>query len=206
MEDAVIRPLKLADIEQAAEVISQAFVDDPLCTFMLPFKRTRIITLRKFFRAYGAVNIHNQRGFGIGVPLKGVAYWMEPTKPDISMSVKSLGTFLPLLFTMYPIGYLRAKAILKQIDLLHKKYAAEPHYYLDNIGVLPAEQGKGYSSRLVRPFLARADAEKAITYTDTVTRANVALYEHFGFQCMEECPIAGTGVTVWSFLRPVQSS
>jgi hypothetical protein len=71
MEDAVIRPLKLADIEQAAEVISQAFVDDPLCTFMLPFKRTRIITLRKFFRAYGAVNIHNQRGFGVGVPLKG---------------------------------------------------------------------------------------------------------------------------------------
>lgn len=206
MDDTVIRPLKHADIERAAEVISQAFVDDPLCTFMLPIKRKRVITLRKFFRAYGAVNIQNQRGYGIGVPLKGVAYWMEPTKPDISMTIKSLGTFFPLLFTMYPIGYLRAKAILKQIDLLHQKYAPEPHYYLDNIGVLPAEQAKGYSSRLVRPFLAKADAEKMITYTDTVTRTNVSLYEHFGFQCMEECPIEGTGITVWSLLRPVQSS
>ena len=206
MEDTVIRPLNLADVEQAAEVISQAFVDDPLCAFMLPFRRTRVMTLRKFFRLYGEVNIQNQRGYGIGEPLKGVAFWMEPTKLDVSMSIKSLGTFLPLLFTMYPIGYLRAKVILKQIDLLHKKYAAEPHYYLDNIGVLPAEQGRGYSSRLVRPFLARADAEKAITYTDTVTRVNVGFYEHFGFQCMEECPVEGTGVTVWSFLRPVQSS
>jgi hypothetical protein len=35
-----------------------------------------------------------------------------------------------------------------------------------------------------------ADAQKTIAYTDTVTRSNVALYEHFGFQCVEESAIA----------------
>jgi GNAT superfamily N-acetyltransferase len=88
--------------------------------------------------------------------------------------------------------------------LLHQKYASEPHYYLDNIGVLPAEQGKGYSSRLIRPTLDKADAEKTIVYTDTVTQANVRLYEHFGFQTMQDSPIEGTGITVWALRRPVQ--
>jgi hypothetical protein len=36
------RQLTPADVEEAAQVIAQSFVDDPLTSFMLPFKRTRI--------------------------------------------------------------------------------------------------------------------------------------------------------------------
>ena len=204
MDNFNCRLLVSSEIEQAAEVISQAFVDDPLCAFMLPFKRTREKTLRKFFRAYGTVNIQHQRGYGVGEPLNGVAFWLEPKKPDLSISVKSLGLFIPLLFTFYPIGFFRATTILKQIDLLHQKYAGEPHYYLDNIGVLPSERGKGISSRLIRPFLEKADEGKLTVYTDTVTKTNVALYEHFGFHCMDECAVDGTGITIWALLRPAQ--
>jgi ribosomal protein S18 acetylase RimI-like enzyme len=200
------RLLTLADIDAAAKVISEAFVDDPLCSFMLPFRRTRIKTLYKFFRVYGEVNIKSHRGYGSGEPLQGVAYWKCPNQDNLSISVKSLGKFIPLLLTMYPVGYFRARAILKQIDVLHDKYANEPHFYLDNIGVLPSARGKGISSKLIRPFLEMADAQKVIAYTDTVTRSKVALYEHFGFQCMEEATVEGTGITVWPLRRPVQYS
>ena len=203
MDELTCRVLDLSDVSRAAEVISRAFVDDPLCAFMLPLKRSRIKTLYKFFRAYGTVNIQNQCGFGVGDPLKGVAYWLKPAKADISVNLKSLGLFIPLLFTFYPVGYFRAKAIIKQTDQLHQKYAKGPHYYLDNIGVLPSEQGKGISSRLIRPFLAKADEEKVNVYTDTVTRNNVSLYEHFGFRCVEESAVGTTGVTVWALHRPV---
>ena len=47
------RILTLTDVNQAAQVISQAFEDDPLCMFMLPRKKTRTKTLYKFFRALG---------------------------------------------------------------------------------------------------------------------------------------------------------
>jgi ribosomal protein S18 acetylase RimI-like enzyme len=198
------RQLSPADVEPATLVIAQAFVDDPLCSFMLPFDKTRVRTLRKFFHAYGEVNIKNRRGFGAGDPLSGVAFWKSPMQDNLSISVKSLSKFLPLLLTWYPVGYFRAKAILKQIDVLHEKHAGVPHYYLDNIGVLPSARGKGISSKLIRPFLEKADAGKTPVYTDTVTRSNVALYEHFGFQCVEECLVAGTGVTVWALLRPVR--
>jgi ribosomal protein S18 acetylase RimI-like enzyme len=196
------RLLTLSDVEQAARVISQAFVDDPLFSYMLPIKLTRVKTLHKFFRAYGEVNIKNNRGYGAGEPLQGVAYRKSPSQDNMSISVRSLTLFLPLLFTLYPIGYFRAKAILQQIDNLHKKYADEPHYYLDNVGVIPAARGQGISSKVIRPILELADSQKVSTYTDTVTQSNMALYEHFGFQCVEQSPLAKTGITVSALWRP----
>jgi ribosomal protein S18 acetylase RimI-like enzyme len=196
------RLLTLSDVEQATNIISQAFIDDPLCSFMLPVRKARAKTLYTFFRAYGEVNIKNNRGYGSGEPLQGVAYWSFPNQADLSISVKSLAIFLPLLFSLYPIGYFRAKEIIQQTDILHKKHAGEPHFYLDNIGVLPTARGKGISSKLIRPILEMADSQKVITYTDTVTRSNVSLYEHFGFQCVEQRSIANTGITVWALRRP----
>jgi ribosomal protein S18 acetylase RimI-like enzyme len=170
---------------------------------MLPIRRTR--TLRLFFRAYGEIIIKNQCGFGVGDPLQGVAYWLSPDRQNVSISVKTLGKFIPLLFTMYPIGYFRARAVVKQIDALHEKHAAEPHYYLDNLGVVSSARGQGLSSRLIRPFLEMADSQQVIAYTDTVTPANVPLYEHFGFQCVEERAVPGTGITVFALRRPLST-
>lgn len=203
MPETKYRLLTLADVEATAQVIAQAFEDDPLTSFMLPIKATRVRTLTKFFRVYGEINIKNQRGYGVGEPLQGIAFWKFPEQDSMSISVKSLGKLLPLLFTMYPIGYFRAKAILNQIEALHKKYADAPHFYLDNLGVLASARGKGVSSKLIRPFLEMADSQKVMAYTDTVTKSNVPLYEHFGFQCVEASPIANTGITVYALRRPI---
>ena len=146
------RPLTLFDLEQSAQVIAHAFADDPLTSFMLPSRATRLKTLTKFFRVYGEINIKNQRGFGVGEPLQGVAYWKSPVQDSLSISVKSLGKFLPLLFTMYPIGYFRAKPVMAHMESLHKKYADGPHFYLDNLGVLASARGKGLSSKLILHF------------------------------------------------------
>jgi len=196
------RLLTLSDVEQAARVIAQAYVDDPLCAFMLPIRGTRTKTLYKFFRVMGEVSITHQRGYGVGDPLHGVAYWKFPNQESMSISVKSIGKFLPLLLTLYPVGLVRARAVLNRIDTLHKKYADQPHFYLDNLAVLPSARGQGAASKLIRPFLEKADSQSVLAYTDTVTRANVPLYEHFGFGCVEESAVAGTGITVWALRRP----
>ena len=122
----------------------------------------------------------------------------------MSISVKTLGKFLPLLFTMYPIGFFRAKAVIDRIDQLHEKHVKEPHFYLDNLAVLPTARGKGFASKLLRPFLQMADERKVIVFTDTVTKSNVSLYEHFGFECVESSPVANTGITVYALKRPIQ--
>jgi ribosomal protein S18 acetylase RimI-like enzyme len=199
------RLLTLSDVERAAFVISDAFIDDPLVTYILPGRASRKKALLAFFRAYGQVSIQNRRGYGVGEPLHGVAYWKSPSQESISLPVSSLKIFLPLLFTSYPIGYLKAKAVFRQLDALHDRYAHEPHYYLDNIGVLESARGQGAASSLIRPILEQADAASASAYTDTVTEANVPLYEHFGFQCMEACPVEGTGITIWALHRQAKN-
>jgi ribosomal protein S18 acetylase RimI-like enzyme len=206
MDETGFRLLSQADVDPAAEVISQAFMDDPLCSFMLPKKRSRLGTLYKFFHAYGQLYIQNKRGFGVGEPLKGVAFWLEPSHADVSVSLRGLSVFLPLLFTPYPKGYIRARSIIQQTDLMHKKYAPGPHYYLDNLGVLPSEQGTGISSHLMRPILEKADVESVDVYTDTATAKNVPYYEHFGFQVMQEVSVLKTGVTIWALLRSSKRS
>jgi ribosomal protein S18 acetylase RimI-like enzyme len=202
--DSGYRLLTLSDVETAARVIAQAFVDDPLCVYMLPSRRARPKTLYKFFRALGEISIRNNRGYGTGDPLQAVAYWKFADQESLSISVRSLALFIPLLFSDYPIGYLRAKAAIERQESLHQKYAAGPHFYLDNIGVLPDARGRGLSSRLIRPFLDMADAQGVIAYTDTFTRSNVALYEHFGFECVEESAIEGAGLTVWALRRAIR--
>jgi GNAT superfamily N-acetyltransferase len=204
MSRSEYRQLTLSDAGEAAQVIAQAFVDDPLISFMLPFKSTRVKTTYKFMRAYGEINIDNKRGFGIDEPLEGVAFWKFPDQKFMSISARTLGKFLPLLFTMYPIGFFRAKTVIDRIDQLHEKHVKEPHFYLDNLAVLPSARGKGLSSKLIRPILKMADEQKVIVYTDTVTSANVPLYEHFGFECVEKSPVTNTDITVYALKRPVQ--
>jgi ribosomal protein S18 acetylase RimI-like enzyme len=198
------RQLTLSDLESAAQVLATAFEEDPLVSFILPNQKTRVKTITKFFRAMGRLAIRNGLAFGVSDPLEGVAFWNFPDKPSISASPKDLLTFLPLLFSYYPIGAQKARAVFRQIEANHKKYASEPHFYLDNLGVLASARGKGLSSQLIRPFLNMADEQKVIAYTDTVTKLNVSLYEYFGFECVEESFIESTGLTVYALRRPIQ--
>ena len=199
------RQLTLSDLEPMAQVLARAFSEDPLVSFILPNAKTRVKTIAKFFRAMGRLNIRAGSAFGIGEPLQGVAVWSFPNKPEASVTPKDIVTFLPVLFSPYAIGVRRARAILSQIDANHKKHASEPHFYLDNLGVLASARGQGLSSKLIRPFLETADSQKVIAYTDTVTKSNVPLYQHFGFELVEENLIAGTGITTYELHRPINS-
>ena len=200
---ATCRPLTLADVEPAADVIAQAFMNDPLTSFILPVKSARYHTLKTFFSIYGEINVLNGRGYGAGDPLQGVAYWQAPGQESLSISIKAVGKLLPLIFTAYPFRFLRARPIFRITDRMHQQYAAGDHFYLDNLGVLPSAQGKGWASKLIRPILEQADAQKVIAYTDTTSRTNVGFYEHFGFVCMESAAVPGTGITVFALRRPL---
>ena len=199
--DLHCRLLTLADTEQAAQVLSWAFFEDPLIIYMLPTTRSRQKTLHTFFRAYGELSIKGMRGYWVGDPLQGVAFWKTPQHADLSINLKSLPRFLPLLFAYYPLGLFRARKVIQATDNLRQKYTRAPHYYLDNLGVVPGAWGKGFSTALIRPFLDKADTDKVTVYTDTVNPVNVPFYEHFGFQCVEQAAIGDTGITVFAFVR-----
>ncbi len=200
------RLLTPADIQPAAEILAQAFADDPLTRFLMPCAALRQRTFRAFFHAYSALNIRHRRGYGSGDPLKGVAYWKYPGQSARAINAEYLRAFMPLLFTLYPIAFFRLRALSAKMEELRQRYAPEPHFYLDYIGVLPAAHGKGVASKLMHPFLDWADAHGLVMYTDTSSPGNVPLYQHFGFQCMEASRVRGTSVTIWALRRPAHGT
>jgi ribosomal protein S18 acetylase RimI-like enzyme len=86
------------------------------------------------------------------------------------------------------------------VDKLHRKLVY-PHWYLQIIGVEPAYQGRGFSSRLLRPVLERIDRERMACFLETNITKNVAIYRRFGFEVVSEDKMPGTEVTSFAMLR-----
>ena len=101
--------------------------------------------------------------------------------------------FKPDFFRM-----IKFRSLLKKVDRMHKKYAPEKHYYLDTLGVSPKYWNQGLASKLVKPFLQKAEKESKSVYLETMTERNVGMYEHFGFKNMEHAYFPKQDLSVWA--------
>jgi ribosomal protein S18 acetylase RimI-like enzyme len=73
-------------------------------------------------------------------------------------------------------------------------------WYLDAIGVDPAEQGAGIGTELIRHGLAAAEAAGVDAFLETGQERNVAYYERFGFRVVVQGAPAQDGPQIW-FMR-----
>ncbi len=97
--------------------------------------------------------------------------------------------------------YKRTKKLQEFIDLVHKRNATFKHWYLDPLGVEPEFQGKGYASILLKAMFARVEKENLPIYLETNTQKNVTIYEHFGFQILEDTTLPNSDLRVCAMLR-----
>lgn len=96
-----------------------------------------------------------------------------------------------------------------EIDLLHaagrlvaliEVFAAADHLFIENIAVLPEEQGKGLGHRLLRHAEARAKGgglRELRLLTNQAFATNVRLYRSVGFGIDRTEPHFGGGTTVY---------
>ena len=84
---------------------------------------------------------------------------------------------------------------------LHR--AAEPHYYLNMLGVRQALAGRGIGRQLLDAVhaLSAADPASAGVALSTEDPANVPLYEHAGYRILGHERVAPE-LETWSFWRP----
>jgi len=67
----------------------------------------------------------------------------------------------------------------------------EQHWHLGPIGVLPAYQGSGVGSKLMKRFCKEVDFCNADAYLETDSGRNVRFYQQFGFRVVSESEIFG---------------
>ena len=192
--------LKTDDFPRARALYSRAFFDYSLMVYARPNDRRRGPALATL---YGAILWdYLVRGEVYATPdFTGVAAWLRPGTPMPSFIQQARSGMLRLPLGFGLRGFLRLLAYDEVGRRLHHQYASEPHWFLALIGVDVGHQGQGLGSALMRPMLARADAEGKACWLDTHQENNVRLYQRHGFEIAERVDLPGRPVPVYGMLR-----
>lgn len=184
-------------VQRVAAVLAEAFSTDPYTVSFFPEdRRTQRLTLkfsglvRDALRPApdgeprGAVDLAVDPDDGA---ILAAALWGRPSEPR--------GITVPAAVAAVP-GLLRAHGRRHALDMARTEAACErarpdrPHWYLRDLGTLPAARGRGAASALVRHRQRRADGVGL--YLESSTRANVPFYERLGFTETGRVPAFGT--------------
>jgi predicted GNAT family acetyltransferase len=154
-----LRPIEVrtaaADaVPRVAAVLADAFVNDPLFTWLLP----RSLRLERRLRTMFAVEVEQYvvpnggslwttSGYDGAVSELPPGAWEMPksaTGREALQWLRAFGRRLPLAISVQ-----RA---------MGERHLREPHFYVRTVGVRTALQGKGVGSALMQPTLQRADS------------------------------------------------
>jgi ribosomal protein S18 acetylase RimI-like enzyme len=195
----VVRVSK-GDIKPAAATLARAFQDYPVNVYFIPDAGKRLKHLPGMFRNAVRSSLGSGEILATSPAMEGVAIWFLSGPGTQLPPGPSLVERLTSLFTDRKEAK-RRRDFMNYMNDVKQRVMPSRHWYLGLLGVDPAFRGKGFSSRLLRPMLARADRERLPCYVDTQLKANLALYEHFGFRVVEGGIIPGSNVTSWAMVR-----
>ena len=210
MQHPTVIPLANQHFEQARLVMGRAFEDYPLLRYVMPDDRRRLHVANAL---YGAV-IHYCLRYGESFTteaIEGAACWLPPERPFPTFWRMTRVGMLRLPFQFGWTGYGRLEAFDRVATRVHHEHTPGPHWYLWAIGVAPERQGQGLGASLMRPILARADADRLPCYLETHKQANTLIYARSGFRIVSESSVPGHPGTIWGMLRdpgatPITSS
>jgi GNAT superfamily N-acetyltransferase len=107
----------------------------------------------------------------------GAAIWRAPG--EWSASPAQIVRDTPAMIAAFGRRLPLALRTLVRLERLHPR--SPEHWYLHYLGVVPARQGQGLGSALLRPVLERLDAEGLPAFLESSTARSAALYERNGF-------------------------
>ena len=142
------------------------------------------------------------RAFITSPQLEGIAVWMHSDKREERPFWRVLTS--GAIWQAIKIG---CKALRKMqaydqyVERKHKELAPHKHWYLAVLAVDPQHQGKGYGSKLLNEMLSNIDEEGLPCYVETEGEKNASMYQHFGFEVVDEFVVPGTKDKLIAMLR-----
>jgi ribosomal protein S18 acetylase RimI-like enzyme len=203
-----IEPIRLmaSQKDQASEVLTGAFLDDPLYLQIFPDIDERSRSLRRLFGA--VIGYASKYGQVHTTPsLEGAICWLSPgnTRVTFWRMLRAGLEFQRAVATFRGDTRRQLLDALAYTDEVHKRLMAGPkldsHWYLWALGVSPASQGRGIGGALLRPALAWSDSAGDPCYLETLNERNLAFYQRQGFEVRSEEVVPGVELRVWSMIR-----
>ncbi len=189
-------------------MLARAFLNDPTSVLAYPDERERQTRLHYIYEFLLRYYIGYVEAYTTSDKLEGISIWQRYSSQISSLSFWHFilsGAIWPAL----RIGITTSKSMqpfMEYVENKHREMVPDLHWYLVGLGVDPEYQGQGCASRLLRPKLARIEAEGLSCYLETATEKNVAMYQHLGFKVIEDFIIPGTTVKLWGMLKDKKNS
>jgi len=193
--------LTLKERDAGAAVVGRAFSEYELFRYYFPDERERRAAAESYAFVSLAVCLRYGEVYASSEKLEGVAAWLPPGESPFGLRQVIRSVPLSILARFARQGAGRMWTYGRFVDSLHRRLVPYPHWYLEIIGVDPAYQGQGFSSRLLRPMLERIDRDRTPCYLETNAAKNVAIYRRLGFEVVSEAKLPGTAVTTFAMLR-----
>ncbi|MCH8858740.1 MAG: GNAT family N-acetyltransferase [Proteobacteria bacterium] len=180
----VSRRARPEDAPRIARLFAAAFRHDPIFNWLSRTGSARGEAMQRFFlwalrertMPHGETWI-SRNGYA-------AAAWIPPYTKAGPITLRDELRALPVIWGLTGLMRLaRGAAMASAIERVHPK---EPHFYLAFIGVAPRFQGAGLGTQLLKETLGRVDAAGASAYLENSHMRNIALYERFGFQVIDE--------------------
>jgi GNAT superfamily N-acetyltransferase len=190
----VVRSATETDRKSVCDVVTLAFVTDPLARWAIADPTKYLASIPSFIDAFGGPGLVHGASYVVD-RCAGAALWLPPgIDPDEErmnaiMAASVPGDVLPDL-----------AAVFEQMAGYHPH---EPHWYLPLIGVDPAQQGRGLGAALMRHAVQRFDTEGALAYLESSNPRNISLYQRHGFEVIDTVQVGGSPV-VTQMLRVPQ--
>ncbi|MEE2768957.1 MAG: GNAT family N-acetyltransferase [Actinomycetota bacterium] len=187
MSRGAVRQAVVGECGDVGAVLADAFIDDPVLSFLFPDGTRRPTLLAAFFANRLAAGhdldhilVPNTRGVR-----SAAAVWEPPRQPgdpepDFGPAVAALRSLLGddwLVERLIPLGALK------------EARPSTPHWYLAFIGTRAPERGRGLASELIAQVTDRCDTEGIPAYLESSHPANIPLYERHGFRVIGEVVI-----------------
>jgi ribosomal protein S18 acetylase RimI-like enzyme len=193
-----IRKATQADREVAAATIAAAFLDDPVCRWLIPNEDRRREIFEPMFRLYVDAYLTHGETY-LTADGTGVAVWLPPSTQLLTPEGEE--AFVGAMVEIVGSDVERVFKLEETFAIHHPKV---PHYYLQFLAVEPALHSRGIGSALLRQGLERSDAEGTPVYFESTSHRNRALYERHGFVCQKVFSLPDGGPELSCMWRDAQ--
>lgn len=190
--------------DDAVEVLTAAFMPDPIFSFYFPEMPQRAQVFRAFFS--DIIESHLQFGHVYAAMLNGAmvgaAVWRPPEVDEPTELDQERATATER--RIREIDNDAAEALFAGFAALEPGHPAEPHWYLFFTGIAPAWQGRGFGTTLLAPVLKLADEIQTVCYLETPFPQTHVFYRRLGYEITDSAnPFVGAP-TLWTMTRQPQ--
>lgn len=184
--------------EAIAVTLAEAFVHDPLYSWMLPDEQSRLnrlirwfdVQLRLFYLPLGLVWTVEGN--------EGAALWRRPWRPGDALQIGPALRSIP--GELSALGFSSLKKYLAIARAIPRP-PREPHWHLEALGVRLTEQGKGIGSALLKPVLNECDEAGTPAYLLNSKEHHLAFYARHGFEVSTRVVVRQAGLPLWTMWR-----